>query len=63
MSDNSLNTFPANKYEALAMLYVQSQDLSDLTPDELLDKYLDAYEKIREHSKKRPRKSSKTWTV
>ena len=34
----TLNTFPDSKYEALAMLYLQNQDLSGLTPAEILDK-------------------------
>lgn len=50
MSDVSLNTFPATKTDALAMLYVQKQDISGLTPEELLDKYVEAYDKIRERS-------------
>lgn len=46
-----LNSFPGNEYEALAMLYVQTQDLSGLTPEQLLDKYQEAYDKIRIHYK------------
>lgn len=51
MPDVSLNTFPSTETEALAMLFVQSQDLSGLSPEEIYDKYRDAYEKIREHHK------------
>ena len=39
MSDVSLSTFPTSKISALAMLYLEKQDLSTLTPEELLDKY------------------------
>lgn len=36
-------------FEALTMLYLQNQDLSQLTPEQVLDKYHDAYEKIKTH--------------
>ena len=39
--------FPANKYEALAMLYVSSRDISGSTPEELADLYADACQRIR----------------
>lgn len=38
--------FPANKREALALLYVQSRDLTGLTPTELLTIYNTALEEI-----------------
>ena len=47
MSDTNLRTFPCDEREALAMLYVQNQDLTGLTPEEIYDKYCDAYEKIK----------------
>lgn len=53
MSDSVFKTFPDNEIEALAMLWVQNQDLSSTTPEELLDKYQDAYDKIREHKKQK----------
>lgn len=53
MADNTLQTFPDNKIEALAMLYLQNQDLSGLTPEEILDKYDDAYEKIKAHHREK----------
>lgn len=49
MSDNVFHTFPDGKIEALAMLYLENQDLAGLTPEEILDKYDDAYEKIKAH--------------
>lgn len=51
MADTNLYSFPDDKYEALAMLYVQHQDLSGLTPEQLFDKYQEAYDKIRAHEK------------
>ena len=44
-------TFPSNKTEALTMLYLQNQDLSTLSPEELLVKYYDTYDRIRAHGK------------
>ena len=49
MTDIDLRTFPANEIEALAMLYVQQQDLSEISPEALYDMYRDAYDKIRSH--------------
>ena len=51
MSDTNLRTFPCDEREALAMLYVQNQDLTVLTPEEIYDKYCDAYEKIKNHAR------------
>ena len=53
MADIVLKTFPGNETEALAMLWIQNQDLSNATPEELLDKYQDAYDKIKEHKKQK----------
>lgn len=39
--------FPATKYEALAMLYVSSRDISNATPEELADLYADAHKRIQ----------------
>lgn len=49
MSDMQFSTFPGSKTEALALLYVQSQDLSGKTPKDILDMYDNAYEEIRQH--------------
>lgn len=52
MADNTqFETFPANKFEALAMLYMQHQNLSGLSPEQVLDKYQDAYSRIRDHER------------
>lgn len=48
MSENK-SAFPSSKLEALAMLYMQNQDLSGLTPEEVYDRYQDAYEKMHKH--------------
>lgn len=39
-------TFPTN-VEELAMLFLQNQDLSGLTPEQLADKYWDVYYRIK----------------
>ena len=42
-------SFPSNKLEALALLYVENiNNISSLPPESLLKKYNSAYEKIRE---------------
>mgnify|MGYP000162840993 CR=1 FL=1 len=52
MSDKIyFSAFPSNKIEALAMLYLQKQDLSNLSPEEVYDKYQDACDKIYKHYK------------
>ena len=51
MADITLDTFPSNKVEALTMLYLQNQDLSSLTPEELVEKYYEVYGKIHDHNK------------
>lgn len=44
MSESS--SFPRTKYQALTMLYLQSLDLSKLTPKELAEKYNQVYDEI-----------------
>lgn len=52
MSDNTnLNTFPSNKAEALTMLYLQNQDLSGLTPQELVDKYDECLKTVKRYNR------------
>ncbi len=45
MSDESY--FPSTRQEALALLYVQSQDLAGKSPEDLADMYADAYSRLR----------------
>ncbi|WP_157454950.1 hypothetical protein [Carnobacterium maltaromaticum] len=47
MSETNLKTFPKNKYDALTMLFLQNQDLSNLTPEELANKYNEVHAKIK----------------
>jgi len=43
----AVDSFPSNQIEALAFLYVQNQDLSKMTPEEIAVMYNDAHEKIK----------------
>lgn len=52
-NDVNLKTFPRGFQEALAILYMENQDLSGMEPEQILDMYLDTYEKICAHNKKR----------
>ena len=61
MPEIKLDTFPSSETEALALLYVQNLDLSDLSPEEIYDKYYDAYQKIREHRKAKRDANRKSW--
>lgn len=55
MSDTvNLRTFPKSEIEALALLYVQNQDLSGLTPEQIYEKYNDAYTRIKNCKRKLP---------
>ncbi len=64
MADIYFETFPSNETEALAMLYVQSQDLSCATPEVLFDMYQDAYQKIKAHrrTKREESRSKHGWS-
>lgn len=65
MPNSELSTFPSSKIEALTMLFLQNQDLSNLSPEEIMDKYQEAYDKIRERNKemRSERQSNSGWTV
>ena len=41
-----MSGFPENRYEALTMLYLQNQDLSDKTPTEIHELYWETYREI-----------------
>lgn len=43
MDQTNLYTFPTNKNEALTMLYLQNLNVSEMTPEELVDKYDEVY--------------------
>lgn len=43
--------FPKSKYEAIAYLYIQNQDLSDKTPTEIYDMYQAALSELEKNRK------------
>lgn len=47
----NLSTFPPNRVKALTMLYLERQDLSGITPSELVKKYLEVEEEITQSFK------------
>ena len=47
MSNVSYSAFPSSTSEALAMLYLQNQDLKGKTPEEIQTLYFEAYYAIR----------------
>lgn len=47
-NDVNLNAFPSNKIQALTMLYLQNQDLTDKSPSEIVDLYISVTEEIRD---------------
>ena len=48
MEDIELKTFPSSDIEALALLYVQNQDLRGKTPAEIHTMYQDALYEIKQ---------------
>ena len=43
---DSIKTFPTTDQEASALVYVQAQDLSNKTPEDVADIYSDAFRRI-----------------
>lgn len=48
--ENTMSEFPSNSYEALAMLYMENQDLSGKTPEELLKLFYETEKKIYDYA-------------
>lgn len=48
MSNIDLSTFPSNKTEAIAYLYVLKKDYENPTPALLAQDYMDAYKEVRQ---------------
>lgn len=63
MSDNTFRTFPKDKFDALTILYLKNQDVTGLSPEELLDKYDEVYEKIKNHYKEKRQNQTSTFYV
>lgn len=56
MSNCEIDIFPSTRTEALAMLYLQNQDLSNKSPKEIQEMYFWAYSEIKEANAERARK-------
>lgn len=50
-TNNTVTEFPSNKFEALAMIYMQQQNLSGMSPEQMLDKYQEVYGRMRDHER------------
>lgn len=50
MAENNFKTFPSSRTEALAMLYLQNQDLSGKSPKEIQEMFVSACKEMREAS-------------
>ncbi|MEC1177300.1 hypothetical protein P9B03_02290 [Metasolibacillus meyeri] len=51
MTSRANLNFPYNRATALTMLYLNNQDLSELTPAQLVEKYLEVLEEIEQEFK------------
>jgi hypothetical protein len=47
-NDVNLSTFPSNRIEALTMLYLQNQDLTNKTPSEIVELYFSVFAGVKE---------------
>lgn len=62
--DITFKTFPASKSEALALAWLNAQDLSGLSPEDILAKFDDAEKRIRDAQKaKKPRNHQAVYGV
>lgn len=50
MSDVHLKAFPANEYEAVSFAYIQSKDLSSMTPEEIYKLFKETERKVYQYS-------------
>ena len=60
MENVILGTFPETEIEALAMLYVQNQDLKDVTPEKLLEMY-DSAVKAMQNVRQMQQRAKEEW--
>ncbi|MBQ3842413.1 MAG: hypothetical protein II820_06960 [Ruminiclostridium sp.] len=43
---NEIKFYPSNKAEALAYLYMEKQDLTDKSPEDVVDMYNEVYDRM-----------------
>lgn len=62
MSDIDFSTFPSNKVEAIAYLYVQKKEYAtNPSPEELAEEYMNAYKKVHHFFKEHRERSN--WMI
>lgn len=61
MSDINFSTFPSNKVEAIAYLYVQKKNYDNPTPEQLASDYMNAYKSV--HNFFREHRERSDWMV
>ena len=61
MSETNLHTFPSTVIDALAMLYLQNQDISNLSPEDLYEKYVDVKNTIKAKANELHKSSMRTF--
>ena len=59
--DTNLRTFPDSYVEALTMLYLERQDLTDKTPEDLAEMYWTTYDKVSAAGKAAFSERRKKW--
>lgn len=59
--ENSLKTFPENSTDALTMLYLERQDLTGKTPEELVELYWETHCRVKNATKEIRAKETKKW--
>ncbi|MDY2991753.1 MAG: hypothetical protein SOR91_09825 [Hornefia butyriciproducens] len=52
MSNYEFRTFPSDPCQALAIIYLQNQDLHDFSPKQLYDQYQTIYNELKTYSKR-----------
>lgn len=61
MDTTTLKTFPGSYIEALTMLYLERQDLTDKTPEDLAEMYWTTYDKVSAAGKAAFSERRKKW--
>jgi len=60
-NDIRLDSFPSNMMEGLTMLYLQNQDLTNVTPEDLTKLYWETYYRIRAAYSEHKDAAAKKW--
>ncbi|MBO6309862.1 MAG: hypothetical protein J6N70_13735 [Oribacterium sp.] len=61
---DTFRSYPSSKSEALALIWLEQQDLSGLSPEDILAKFDETEERIRKATKnQKPRNKQKVYSV